>query len=146
MLGEVCERFMEKSPISVMIRAALERVLGAARLDRWYERPAQKPYPRALLFSSGYDIMHHVVLGVHPSVRAAYQAQHDAVGTSLVSVSTTRKNLETHTAAELGRYRAREFASLIAHMGGERAPGLEGYRIKMVDGNCLDARAPRRAA
>ena len=30
------ERFVEKSPISVMVRAALERVLGADRLDQWY--------------------------------------------------------------------------------------------------------------
>ncbi len=42
MLGEVFERFVEKSPISVMVRASLERVLGADRLDLWYERTAQK--------------------------------------------------------------------------------------------------------
>ena len=29
MLGQVFERFVAKSPISVMVRAALERVLGA---------------------------------------------------------------------------------------------------------------------
>jgi hypothetical protein len=52
MLGEVFERFVEKSPISVMVRASLERVLGADRLDLWYERTAQKQYTRALLFSS----------------------------------------------------------------------------------------------
>ena len=40
MLGEVFERFVEKSPISVMVRASLERVLGADRLDLWYDRTA----------------------------------------------------------------------------------------------------------
>jgi hypothetical protein len=35
MLGAVFERFVEKSPIAVMVRAALERVLGADRLDLW---------------------------------------------------------------------------------------------------------------
>jgi hypothetical protein len=35
MLGEVCERFVEKSPISVMVRGTLERVLGADQLDGW---------------------------------------------------------------------------------------------------------------
>ena len=44
MLGDVFERFVEKSPISVMARASLERVLCADRLDRWYERTAQKQY------------------------------------------------------------------------------------------------------
>ena len=63
MLGEVFERFVEKSPISVMVRASLERVLGADRLDLWYDRTAQKQYTRDLLFSSVYDMMNQVVLG-----------------------------------------------------------------------------------
>ena len=139
MLGAVFERFVEKSPISVMVRAALERVLGADRLDLWYERTAQKQYTRDLLFSSVYDLMNQVVFCVQPSVRAAYQAHQNDVGTSLVSVYNKLNGLETHTAAELVRYSAREFAPLIKHMGGERAPWLEGYRVKIVDGNCLEA-------
>jgi hypothetical protein len=36
MLGAVFDRFVEKSPRSVMmVRATLERVLGADRLDLW---------------------------------------------------------------------------------------------------------------
>src|SRR5215471_7746028 len=115
-----------------MVRAALERVLGADRLDLWYERTAQKPSTRDLLFSSVYDLMHHVVFCVQPSVRAASQAHHTDVGTSLVSVSNTLNGIETHAAAELVRYSARAFAPLIQPMGGARAPGLEGYRIKIV--------------
>ena len=139
MLGEVFERFVEKSPISVMVRASLERVLGADRLDLWYERTAQKQYPRALLFSSVYDLMNQVVFCMQPSVRAAYQAQQDDVGTSLVSVYNKLNGLETQTSAELVRYSAREFAPLIKEMGGEHTPWLEDYRVKIVDGNCLEA-------
>ena len=116
MLGAVFARFVEKSPISVMVRASLERVLGADRLDLWYERTAQKQYTRDLLFSSVYDLMNQVVFCVQPSVRAAYQAHHNDVGTSLVSVYNKLNGLETHTAAELVRYSAREFAPLIKHM------------------------------
>jgi len=143
MLGAVVEKFVEKSPISVMVRASLERVLGADRLDLWYERTAQKPYTRDLLFSSGYDLMNPVVFCIQPSVRAAYQAHQNDVGTSLVSVYNKLNGLEPHTAAELVRYSAREFAPLIQHMGGARAPWLEGYRVKIVDGNCLEASAHR---
>ena len=139
MLGEVFERFVEKSPISVMVRASLERVLGADRLDLWYERTAQKQYTRDLLFSSVYNMMNQVVFCVQPSVRAASQAQQDDIATSLVSVYNKLNNLETHTAAELVRYSAREFTPLIEHMGGERASWLAGYRVKIVDGNCLEA-------
>ena len=139
MLGEVFERFVEKRPISVLVRASLERVLGADRLDLWYERTAQKQYTRALLFSSVYDLMNQVVFCIQPSVRAAYQAQQDDVGTSLVSVYNKLNGLETQTSAELVRYSAREFAPLIKEMGGEHTPWLEDYRVKIVDGNCLEA-------
>lgn len=88
MLGAVFERFVEKSPISVMVRAALERVLGADRLDQFYEHTAQKQYTRDLLFSSVYDLMSQVVFRVKPSVRAAYLAQEEEVGTTIVSVYT----------------------------------------------------------
>jgi hypothetical protein len=122
-----------------MVRASLERVLGADRLDPWYERTAQKQYTRDLLFSSVYDMMNQVVFCVQPSVRAAYQAQQNDIATSLVSVYNKLNNLETHTAAELVRSSAREFTPLIEHMGGERASWLAGYRVKIVDGNCLEA-------
>jgi len=139
MLGDVFERFVEKSPISVMVRATLERVLGADRLDLWYERTAEKQYTRALLFSTVYDLMSQVVFCVQPSVRAAYLAHEADVGTSIVSVYNKLNGLETRTSAELVRYSAREFAPLITPMDGERAPWLEGYRVKIVDGNCLEA-------
>ena len=139
MLGDVFERFVEKSPLSVMVRAALERVLSADRLDLWYERTAQKQYTRDLLFSTVYDLMTQVVFCVQPSVRAAYRAHQDDVGTSIVSVYSKLNGLETQTSAELVRYCACEFAPLIAHMSGERAPWLQGYRVKIVDGNCLEA-------
>ena len=86
MLGQVFERFIEKSPISVMVRAALERVLSADRLDLWYRRTAQKQYTRALLFSTVYELMSQVVFCVQPSVRAAYRAHEADVGTSIISV------------------------------------------------------------
>src|SRR5215813_11351219 len=83
--------------------------------------------------------MNHVVFCGQPSVRAAYPAHQNDVGTSLVSVYNKLKGLETHTAAELVRYSARAFAPLITHMGGERAPWLAGSRVKIVDGNGREA-------
>lgn len=83
--------------------------------------------------------MSHVVFCVQPSVRAAYQAPQDDVGTSIVSVSSKLNGLETQTSAELVRYCARAFAPLIEHMDGARTPWLPGSRVKIVDGNCLEA-------
>src|SRR6266481_3226053 len=83
--------------------------------------------------------MSQVVFCVQPSVRAAYRAHEADVGTSIISVYNKLNGLETHTSSALVRYSARECAPLIASMGGERAPWLAGYRIKKVDGNCLEA-------
>jgi IS4 transposase len=79
-------------------------------------------------------------------VRAAYLAHDADVGTSIVSVYNKLNGLETRTSAELVRYSAREFAPLITQMDGERAPWLAGYRVKIVDGNCLEASEHRLKA
>jgi hypothetical protein len=126
MLGEVFERFVDRRPISVMVRGTLERVLGADPLDLWYERTAPKQSPRDLLFAMVYDLMRHVVLRIQPSGQAASRAQEAPVGTSVVSVDNKRQELETHTSAALVRSSARQFAPLIAQVGGERAPGFWG--------------------
>ena len=103
MLGDVFERFVAKSPISVIVRGTLERVLGADQLDLWYERTAQKQYTRDLLFSTVYDLMRQVVFRIKPSVQAAYREAKAEVGTSIVAVYNTLNGLETHTSAELVR-------------------------------------------
>jgi Transposase DDE domain len=139
MLGTIFERFVEKSPISVMVRGLLERVLGAEHLDAWYERTAQKQYTRALLFSTVYDLLSQVVFRLQPSVHAAYRKHEDTVGTSLVSVYNKLNGIETHTAAELVRHSATELRPLITQLGGTCTPWLPGARVKIVDGNCIEA-------
>lgn len=139
MLGEVFDRFVEKSPISVMVRGTLERVLGPDPLDLWYERTAKKQYTRELLFSTVYDLMSQVVFRLQPSVHAAYRAQEAQVGTSVVSVYNKLKEIEPHTSAQLVRYSAHQLAPVIEHLGGEREPWLSGYQVKIIDGNCLEA-------
>ena len=56
MLGAVFERFVEKSPISVMVRASLERVLGCALSERLgYCWPTLKQVFIVLSRSSAYS-------------------------------------------------------------------------------------------
>lgn len=139
MLGKVFARFVEKSPISVMVRGTLERVLGADQLDAWFARTAQKQYTRTVLFSTVYDLLSQVVFRIKPSVRAAYRDHEDQVGASLISLYNKLNGVETHTSAELVRYSAAELAPLIEQLDGVRAPWLPGYRVKIVDGNCIAA-------
>jgi Transposase DDE domain len=139
MLGKVFARFVEKSPLSVMVRGTLERVLGADQLDAWFARTAQKQYTRTVLFSTVYDVLSQVVFRIKPSVRAAYRDQEDKVGASLISLYNKLNGVETHTSAELVRYSAAELAPLVEQLDGARAPWLPGYRVKIIDGNCIEA-------
>ena len=139
MLGKVFDRFVEKSPISVMVRGTLERVLGADQLDAWFSRTAQKQYTRTVLLSTVYDILSQVVFRITPSVRAAYRDHTDQVGASLISLYNKLNGVETHTSAELVRYSAAALRPLIAQLDGPRAPWLPGYRVKILDGNCIEA-------
>ena len=139
MLGTVFDRFVEKSPISVMVRGTLERVLGADQLDAWFSRTAQKQYTRTVLLSTVYDILSQVVFRITPSVRAAYRDHTDQVGASLISLYNKLNGVETHTSAELVRYSAAALRPLIAQLDGPRAPWLPGYRVKILDGNCIEA-------
>lgn len=132
MLGKVFDRFVEKSPISVMVRGTLERVLGAEQLDAWFARTATKQYTRTLLFSTVYDLLSQVVFRIKPSVRAAYRDRDNDVGASLISVYNKLNGVETHTSAELVRYSASVLQPLITKLDGERSPWLPGYRVKII--------------
>jgi hypothetical protein len=146
MLGKVFARFVEKSPISVMVRGTLERVLGADQLDAWFARTAQKQYTRTLLFSTVYDLLSQVVFRIKPSVRAAYRERDADVGASLISVYNKLNGLETQTSAALVRYSASVLTPLIEQLNGTRVSWLPGYRVKSIDGNCIEASERRLKA
>jgi len=138
-LNPVFERFVEKTPISVMARGTMERVLNPEQLNAWFDRTAKVQYTRELLFSSVFDIMSQVVLNSHASVNAAYQACEEDIAVSVTSVYNKLNGIETNTSAELVRYAAGEVKPVIEKLGGTVAPLLPGFHVKLLDGNCIEA-------
>ncbi|MDF5731801.1 MAG: hypothetical protein PUP92_28290, partial [Rhizonema sp. PD38] len=51
-LGQVFERFVEESPVSVMVRGLLETILCPEKLDELFEKSTKTQYTRELLFST----------------------------------------------------------------------------------------------
>jgi IS4 transposase len=145
MFSEMFERFVKKSPIAVMARALLERVFPPEFLDDWFARTADRQYTKTLLFSTLFDLMSQVVCGMYPSVGAAYQAAEEAVGVSVQAVYEKLKHLEVTTSAELVRHTAATVAPLIEALGDSRTPVFPGYRLNILDGNCLAASEHRLA-
>jgi hypothetical protein len=132
------QRFFEKSPIPVIARGMIERLLNPEQLDKWFAKISTSQYTRTLLFSTIFDIMCHVVLGSRKSVNAAFMASHDEISVSITSVYNKLNGIEINTSAELVRYVAGEARPIIEALGPQK-PLLPGFRIKILDGNCIEA-------
>jgi len=138
-LDSVFDRFVQGSPLSVMVRGTIEHALPAHDLDALFERTAQQQYTKELLFSSLVDLMALVVCGVQPHVQAAFQQRAEQLPVTLKSVYEKLQRVEPAISAELVRFTARRCGALIDELGGSRHDWLPGYRAKIVDGNRLGA-------
>ena len=138
-LSPIFKRFAEQSPISVMARGLMERAFSAEQMDQWFDRHADRQYTRDLFFSTIFDIMSLVVSGTYKSVHAAFQARKDDITVSIKSVYNKLNGLEPAVSAEMVRYAARQAEPIIEKLGGTLKPLLPGFRIKMLDGNCIEA-------
>ena len=137
LLGKRFQSFVDGSPVSVMVRGVLERTFDPARLDALFQKTAQSGYTRELPLSTAVGLMSEVVLGVSPSVHAAYQDASSAVPVSITAVYDKLKGIQTAVSAELVRDCARPLAPIIGLMRGKSPPLLPGYRVRILDGNHL---------
>lgn len=139
LLGRVFDRFVRHRPIGVMVRGLLENVLQPQPLDDLFEELAQHQYTKELLFSQVVDLMSLVVCGIYPSPHAAYQDSQDRFSVSLTSVYNKINRIEPAIAATLVRRTAEQMTEVILRLGGRLPALLPGYRVKILDGNCLAA-------
>ncbi len=142
-LGELFQRFVERTPLPVMARAVLERSFNAEQLDSWFGEVAESQYERELLFSTVFELLTEVVLRQQPSVRSAYQHAREPIGVSLSAVYEKLKHTEPQLLGRLVDYSARESSELIGALRGHRQELLADVPIKIVDGNALCAREHR---
>jgi hypothetical protein len=138
MLSSIFDSFVKKSPISVMARGLIERVLNPEQLNKWFNTTAKEQYTRALLFSTIFDIMSQVVCGSRSSVHAAYQASKEDISVSITSVYNKINGIEPEISAELVRYASKQIAPIIKDLGGTNPEPLPGFRMKLLDGNCIE--------
>src|SRR5208283_1793248 len=58
---------------------------------------------------------------------------------SITSVYNKLNGIEVKTSAALVRYAAGEMKLIIENLGGTRPPLLPGFKVKILDGNCIEA-------
>ena len=138
MLDPIFEKFVEKSPISVMARGIVEQVLNPEQLNEWFDSTAKEQYTKDLLFSTLFDLMNQVVLGSQKSIHSAYQASREGLNVSITSIYNKLNGIETKTSAQLVRYAVEQVTPLIKKLGGTVRNPLPGKRIKLLDGNCIE--------
>jgi hypothetical protein len=137
MFSDILNVFAEATPIAVIVRGLLERFLNPAVIDEWFESVRGRQYTKQILFSSILGIMLQVVCRVKKNVNVAYRDSD--IGASVVAVYDKLKNTELKTLQELVRFVAHQASDVIQEIGGCAQALLPGYRIKYLDGNCIEA-------
>jgi IS4 transposase len=121
----------------VMLRAMLENVFAAERLDRLFERTAQLQENKTLLFSTVADIMGLVALKIKPSVHAAYQAREAEIGVTAKAVYDKLQRTEPCVSQMMVRDSGSRLREVLGKLKVQPRELVPGYRVKIVDGNHL---------
>ena len=139
LLNKAFEPFVAAAPVCVMARGVLENILDPKRIDALFERTAERQYTRDLTFSALVDLMSQVVMGIRPSVHAAYRAMAEQLGVSDQAVYDKLNKVEPAVSAELVRDSAQQAQPVIDHLRTRLPPLLPGFHCKIIDGNHLAA-------
>lgn len=135
----IFERFVEKSPVTVMVRAMMEVILAPEKLDELFEQTAQTGYTRELLFSTLVMMMTQVVCSIRQSMGSVYKAMSAEIGVSKTAVYDKLNRLEPNVSKALVKSTAIDLTTIIHQLGMELPVLLPGYRVKILDGNGLGA-------
>jgi len=133
------QRFVEKAPVTVMVRSTLEYVLAPQAIDAIFARSAIRQHQGELLFSSVVELLATVVWRQRDSVGQAYQQAKDQFTVSVRSVYNKLNGVETQVCGALVRDVAESLIQVVDALGTLRKPQLEGYQTRIIDGNHLAA-------
>jgi IS4 transposase len=142
---QILDRFIERCPAVVMVRATLERLLGPVRLDQIFEDSKQRQYTKQLLFSQVVAIMAAVATRTHSSVHAAYLAVKDRLDVSVTALYDKLNHLELGISQALVRETAADAAKVIDAMPAAKKEVLPGLEVFYLDGNHLSSTEHRVA-
>jgi hypothetical protein len=137
--GQVFDRFVTKTPVTVMLRGVLVRALAPEPLDRLFADTAERQYTRELLFSTTVDLMAAVACRIYPTVHAAYQDEKEKIGVSVRALYDKLAHMEPPLGEELVRHSAAQLKPLLRQMRATLPPLVDGYTTKVLDGNHLGA-------
>jgi len=134
---DVFQRFVEDSPVCVMVQTLMENTLSPTTVDTLFERYAEWQYTKDLLFSDVVHLMSLVVCGIRPSINSAFKKMAPILGVTKKAVYDKIDRVETTTSAALVRHSGAALGAIIDELGGRHEPWLEGSHVKILDGSHL---------
>jgi IS4 transposase len=141
----ILDRFVDRCPAVVMVRATLERLLRPERLDQIFEDARQRQYSKQLLFSQVVAVMAAVATRTHASVHSAYLAMKDRLDVSPAALYEKLNHTEPAIVSALVQQTAGDAAEVIDTMPGAQKEILPGFEIFYLDGNHLASTEHRLA-
>lgn len=135
-MDEILQKFLDKSPVAVIVAATIARTIGDSTLDDIFERNAGDQYTRELTFSTLCRLMTQVVFCTYPSVNAAYQ-QNQEFPVSITSVYNKLNGLEIGVPQALVAETADSMDTVLMALPDPPDEPVKGLRLRTLDGNFL---------
>jgi IS4 transposase len=137
MMAMIFERFVQESPVAVMVRATLENAFSAPALDRLFVCTAEQQYTRTLLFSTVVELMTTVVLRQEQSLHAAFQQRRQQVAVGISSLYEKLARMESGVSEALVRHSVARVEPVLQELEPRAAEVLPGYEVRILDGHHL---------
>lgn len=142
-LGKMFEQFARKSPVTVMLRSALEYALPKSRIDELFRLNAENQRESELPFSLVVDTLGQAVTKQAESVHDAYGTEEKRFPVSVTSLYNKLNGVESQVSRAIVQESASALEPVLRAMDptgrnrGPNPPLIEGYRAKILDGKHL---------
>ncbi len=134
MVAEIFQRFVQESPVAVMVRATLENAFAGPALDALFAQTAEQQYTRTLLFSTVVELMTTVVLRQEQSIHAAFQRRREQVAVGISSLYEKLGRMETKVSEALVAHSVAQVAPVLQEVEPVAHAVLAGYEVRILDG------------
>ena len=139
-LGQLFDVFIQKSPVTVLMRATIEAIFSPKNLDAIFQQHAVKQYAGPLLFSTVFQLLCTVVWKQRRSVRDAYNKELEVdYQYSIRSIYNKLNGTETQVCRGLVKETAGQLTEVVQQFQRKQNPLLRGFQIRILDGNHLPA-------
>jgi hypothetical protein len=137
MVAEIFQRFVQESPVAVLVRATLEHAFTAPALEELLMQTVEQQYTRTRWFSTVVEVMTTVGLREEKSIQAAFPQRREQGGVGSSSLDEKLERMETQVSEALVRYRVARVEPVLKEVEPRAAALLPGSEGRSLDGHHL---------